>query len=436
MKLKTAKKSTKAKSEILDSSKSIKKDKKLLASPSANEEAVEHKKKKVRPVSSPNHEVQENVNGAKAKKLKTAKKLKAKTEAGLAVSSPQKHPQQNGAKEKNPKTAKKNKTHEEAELDDDEDNELAVSSPANNPKQKNVNGTKTKNSKTSEQNKPQKETEASSDSEVDDDEDIKPEDKQEESEKVKRGKEYSIFVGNLPTTTKASEVKEMFKKYGTILNTRARAYDGNKIMYKKELKNLKAINYYVRFSAKEEMESACEMNGQMVGENRIRVTPENKKQFGEVCSTVFVGNIYRGTTDNELYEFFGQVGEIEYVRQISNKCIAYVCFKKGVSIKKALKLDQTKLHNRPLRVQKIDINRSNVKKNKKGNLVKRNKTPGSTLGKNGAAGKPTTGEEGDFHGKVAEKKKKKKSTNAGKGSEKFKKGLAEKLKAAMVGKKQ
>lgn len=190
-----------------------------------------------------------------------------------------------------------------------------------------------------------------------------------------KGIECSVFIANLPSTIKKSELKALFNKYGTVKTTRFRTNDGQKIFFTKDKQKCSSLNAYVRFSTKEEMEKACEMNGKMVGEHRIRVCPEGKKQIGDVRSTVFVGNIRRGTTENELYDFFGQVGPIEYIRLIPLKFIAYVCFKKGVHMKRVLKMDQQKLNNRPLRIQLVDTQRTNVKLNKKGNLVKRRKVP-------------------------------------------------------------
>uniref|UniRef100_A0A182VXG3 RRM domain-containing protein n=1 Tax=Anopheles minimus TaxID=112268 RepID=A0A182VXG3_9DIPT len=262
--------------------------------------------------------------------------------------------------------------------------------------------------------------------------------KEESTEKkIKAGKEYSIFIANLPSTVKKSELRAMFNKYGTIKTTRFRTNDGQKIFFNKDKLQVPSLNAYVRFSSKEEMEKACEMNGQMVGEHRIRVCPGSKKQIGDVKSTVFVGNIRRGTTENELYDFFGQIGPIEFIRLIPLKFIAYVCFKKGVSMKRVLKMDQQKLNNRPLRIQPVDTKRTNVKVNKKGNLVKRRKSSKPQNTSSGDAAQAKESNDGkaqdDFHGNVSEtaNKKKNKRSKSGVGSAKHKKMLANKLKAAM-----
>ncbi|XP_050079348.1 RNA-binding protein 34 [Anopheles maculipalpis] len=245
-------------------------------------------------------------------------------------------------------------------------------------------------------------------------------------------KEYTVFIGNLPPTTKKSDLKAIFQKYGTIQTIRFRSNDGRIILYKTVLKDVPSLNAYVRFSSQEEQTRACEMNGQMVGENRIRVCPQDQKQIGNVKSTVFVGNIHKSTTENDLHEYFGRVGPIEYIRYLALKNIAYVCFEKGVSIKKALKLHQEKLNGRPLRIEPVDTQRTNVKVNKKGHLVPRKKLP--TKAKDGAGAQKNQKKAiNEFHGEVSEKKKGKKreSKKSGLGSAKARKLLANKLRAAM-----
>ncbi|XP_055533046.1 RNA-binding protein 34-like [Wyeomyia smithii] len=191
-------------------------------------------------------------------------------------------------------------------------------------------------------------------------------------EKHFRGTEHSVFVGNLPKATKKSAVKQIFKPFGKILTVRFRSLDGEVLLKKKDRETAKALNCYVRFETKEEAQAACTMNGHNFEGHHLRVSLQSQKQLGHHTSTVFVGNIHRDTTDNELYDFFSKVGDIEYVRQISGKYIGYVCFKKGVSIAKALKLNQQLLNGRPLRIMKVDQRHQNTRRNKKGNLLKKN----------------------------------------------------------------
>uniref|UniRef100_A0A1Q3EXI5 Putative rna-binding protein 34 n=2 Tax=Culex tarsalis TaxID=7177 RepID=A0A1Q3EXI5_CULTA len=279
--------------------------------------------------------------------------------------------------------------------------------------------------------------------EEDDGDDSKEDTKSDSAKEAKKstriqGPEYSVFVGNLPTTIKKGAIKKLFMPYGRILTIRFRTSDGVSLFKKKDRKEAKALICYVRFSSKEEAIAACAMNGQMVEENRIRVSLQTQKHLGHIASTVFVGNIHRKTTDNDLYDFFSRVGEIEYVRQISDKGIGYVCFKKGVSIAKAIKLNQQMLNGRPLRISKVDPNLQHKRKNKKGNLVDKRRPPVASgaakrVALKTAKSSKEKGQPTEFHGTVAKKQsggKKQKHHKKGGGAEYKKKILAQKLAAA------
>lgn len=294
---------------------------------------------------------------------------------------------------------------------------------------------KTKSAQTSEAPKPKPSPQSNSGTEVQDQ--LEKSFTEQGEENTLQAPEHTIFIGNLPVTVKKSDLKTLFKKYGTIRTIRFRTNNGRVVWDKKDLQDVPSLIAYVRFSSKEEMKAACEMNGQMVGTNRIRVSPQDQKQIGNVKSTVFVGNIRKGTTENELYEFFGRVGPIEYIRYLSMKNIAYVCFAKGVSIRKALKLHQEKLNDRPLRIGPVDTQRTNVKVNKKGHLVPRKRLPidpkKATDGDGGGAAAAANDANHEFHGTVSKKKNNKKriSHKSGVGSAKHRRMLASKLKAAM-----
>lgn len=261
--------------------------------------------------------------------------------------------------------------------------------------------------------------------------------KEEKTAKRFTGPEHSIFIGNLPNTVKKSTIKSLFNQYGKILTLRFRSSDGVTLFKRKDRKKAKALNCYIRFETKPEAQAACAMNGQLVEGNRIRVTVHTQKQMGHASSTVFVGNINHKTTDNELYDFFSRVGEIEYVRQIADRGIGYVCFKKGVSIAKALKLNQQLLNGRALRIMKVDPAKQHQRRNKKGNLVAKNRAGGAG-GKPPAADAKNRQQGGpnpkaptkDFHGSVAHNKMGKKHKTAKGGGDKKKKLLAQKLSAA------
>lgn len=411
------------------------------------------KKKKDKPLAVPLEKVAESaeVQVTKPKKKKKNKDKKVKTtEEGQKVAAPEevvgngksdgeKHKKKKKKKDKNaskPEKSPKPKAiavdndvvTSESESEGDEDDESAAMDKAN----QSILG---------------QDVNAGEDS-SDEDDDAKGKTadagKEETAKKSTRiqGPEHSVFVGNLPTTLKKGAIKKLFMPFGKILTIRFRTSDGVSLYKKKDRKEAKALICYVRFETKAEAQAACAMNGQTVEGNRIRVSMQTQKHLGHIASTVFVGNIHRKTTDNELYDFFSPVGEIEYVRQISDKGIGYVCFKKGVSIAKALKLNQQQLNGRPLRISKVDPNLQHKRKNKKGNLVdKRRPLPGSAA--TGAAKRVAykakqqeKGQSGEFHGEVAKKQSGKKQKLFKKGGADWKKKvLARKLTAAGGGQK-
>uniref|UniRef100_A0A182K1D0 RRM domain-containing protein n=1 Tax=Anopheles christyi TaxID=43041 RepID=A0A182K1D0_9DIPT len=220
----------------------------------------------------------------------------------------------------------------------------------------------------------------------------------EEQQKNSANKDYTVFIANLPKDMKDGKLRNLFSKYGYIVSLRFRTNTGKKIFNKKDLENVPSLIAYVRYGSKKDMMQACQMNGQMVGDNRIRVCPQDEKQIGDARSTVFVGNLHRAVTDNDLYELFSRAGEIAYVRLISAKYIAYVSFKDSSSVPKALKLNQANMNGREIRVSRISKEYSNVKVNKKGHAVPRNRLPanptGRTMGGN-------NGQAGNYHGKAA-----------------------------------
>lgn len=126
------------------------------------------------------------------------------------------------------------------------------------------------------------------------------------------------------------------------------------------------------------------------------------------------------------------------MRQISDKGIGYVCFKKGVSIAKALKLNQQLLNGRPLRISKVDPNLQHKRKNKKGNLVDKRRPVAATgavkrVAQKTAKSPQEKSQPTNYHGTVAKKqtggKKQKHHKKVG-GAEHKKKILAQKLAAA------
>lgn len=197
--------------------------------------------------------------------------------------------------------------------------------------------------------------------------------------KVKSIPECTIFVGNLPTNTKLKQLRQFYKPYGEIQSLRFRSENGKKVLNKSDRKKYASLNAYVAFKNKESALKAIQTNGALFKECHVRcnLAVEKQEKFGQnlnTKSTVFVGNIPFEVTDEQLYEYFStKCGAVDYVRRMPKKGIAFVCFKKGVPLIKALKLHDIDFEGRPLRIQKWESKDRIEKKAKKMKMKESNK---------------------------------------------------------------
>lgn len=205
--------------------------------------------------------------------------------------------------------------------------------------------------------------------------------------KPKTNPECTIFVGNIPTNTKLKSLKQFYNRFGEILSLRFRSENGKKVLNKTDRKKYGSLNAYVVFNDSESALKATDTNGELFKENHLRcnLVVEKQERFSQnlnTKSTVFVGNITFEANDEELYEFFSEkCGAIEYVRRIPKKGFAYVCFKAGVPLIRALKLNGESFQGRPLRVQKWESKDQMAKKEKRLNKKMAGKQFKSTGGK-------------------------------------------------------
>lgn len=193
----------------------------------------------------------------------------------------------------------------------------------------------------------------------------------ETPEKPKANPECTIFVGNIPTNTKLKTLKQFYTRFGEILSLRFRSENGKKVLNKTDRKKYASLNAYIVFKESESAQKATATNGEIFKENHLRcnLVVEKQERFTQnlnTKSTVFVGNITFEANDEELYEFFSEkCGAIEYVRRIPKKGFAYVCFKAGVPLIRAIKLNGEVFQGRPLRIQKWESKDQIAKKEKR-----------------------------------------------------------------------
>ncbi|KAJ3300249.1 Nucleolar protein 12 [Borealophlyctis nickersoniae] len=220
--------------------------------------------------------------------------------------------------------------------------------------------------------------------------------------------ERTIFVGNLPIA--ASEkagvkmLKSLFANHGALESIRFRsiAFADNAprkaaFINKQFHPERDSLNAYIVFKEKESVEKALAENGTLFMEKHIRVDKEGEeKDKHDVKRSVFVGNLTFDLDDEALWSFFSECGDIEYVRIIRDKAtnlgkgFGYVQFKDRASVGLALKLHETELNGRAVRISRCNKALSEVKKTKGASLEgERAQRPGSKpVGKSSGVKKP------------------------------------------------
>ena len=173
----------------------------------------------------------------------------------------------------------------------------------------------------------------------------------------KEEEKKTVFCGNIPNGPNVNEtrIKDIFSEYGSIKSVRFRTEAGKVIFSKKIRKDCKNFIAYVVFEKEEHAKKSIQLNGYKLLDNHLRVNmANNKKETFSNKGCIFVGNLLFDALETEIHEYFSQVGNIEYVRKIANKGIAYVSFSKGVNISKALKLNELPFKGRNLRISRCE----------------------------------------------------------------------------------
>ncbi|CAD5221235.1 unnamed protein product [Bursaphelenchus okinawaensis] len=177
----------------------------------------------------------------------------------------------------------------------------------------------------------------------------------------------TVFVGNLKVSEKRKTIEKLFKPYGEIEACYKRSLLGKtekltKKMFGTDEKLNKSVRdsfFFVRFVKAEDAQKALELNGTELEGRIIRVTLSNKKQV-DSSKSVFVGNLRREVTEQQLYDFVKEkMGAPESTRIVHDKFsgfgkgIGFITFKDSSQVPLALKLDGQPLKGRPVRITKI-----------------------------------------------------------------------------------
>lgn len=175
----------------------------------------------------------------------------------------------------------------------------------------------------------------------------------------------TVFCGNIPNESgiTKSKIKELFSQYGKIKTLRMRSETGNILFSHKNKKSCTSFNAYVVFETIEDAKKSLQLHGYKLMENHLRVNMANDKQKAfQTKGTVFAGNLPFDATEKEVHAFFGKIGEIDYVRIIPRKGIAYIAYRRGVSIINALKLNESEFQGRNIRVTRYESKPKQEKK--------------------------------------------------------------------------
>ncbi|XP_070806893.1 RNA-binding protein 34 [Pituophis catenifer annectens] len=184
--------------------------------------------------------------------------------------------------------------------------------------------------------------------------------------KEKLKNKRTLFVGNLPVSYTAQMLKAFFKDYGQIESIRFRslipaedAISKKMAAIKQKLHpNMKYVNAYVVFKEESAANNALKCNGTEITSGfHIRVDLASKSTCHDNKRSIFVGNLPYEIDDETLRNHFLECGNVTGVRIVRDrstgigKGFGYVLFETTDAVHLALKLNQSELQGRKLRVQ-------------------------------------------------------------------------------------
>ncbi|EPX72674.1 RNA-binding protein Nop12 [Schizosaccharomyces octosporus yFS286] len=183
--------------------------------------------------------------------------------------------------------------------------------------------------------------------------------------------EKTIFVNNLPSkiVLDKHEYKSFakhFRQFGQIKSIRFRSLAFSEFLPRKVAfleKKLHAerdtVNAYVVYDEASSARNALSLNATLFMDRHLRVDSVSHPMARDVKRCIFVGNLAFEAEEEPLWRYFGQSGEIEYVRIIRDpktnlgKGFAYIQFKEPLSVDKALLLNEKQMpEGRTLRISR------------------------------------------------------------------------------------
>ncbi|XP_006216535.1 RNA-binding protein 34 isoform X1 [Vicugna pacos] len=196
----------------------------------------------------------------------------------------------------------------------------------------------------------------------------------QEEERLKN--ERTVFVGNLPVTCNKKKLKSLFKEYGQIESVRFRSLIPAEGTLSKKLAAItrkvhpdqKNINAYVVFKDESAATRALERNGAQIADGfRIRVDLASESSSRDKRS-VFVGNLPYKIEESAVEKHFLDCGSVVAVRVVRDQVtgagrgFGYVLFENTDAVHLALKLNNSELMGRKLRVMR-SVHKGKLKQN-------------------------------------------------------------------------
>ncbi|NXD94110.1 RBM34 protein, partial [Chaetorhynchus papuensis] len=179
----------------------------------------------------------------------------------------------------------------------------------------------------------------------------------------------TVFVGNLPVTCTVQVLKSLFKKYGQIQSIRFRSLvcyqdlssNVSLLCSRHEVHpNAKFVNAYVVFKEECDAQKALKENGTEIASGfHIRVDTASKTSSHDNKRSVFLGNLSYDIRDDAVREHFHDCGDVVGVRVVRDrrtglgKGFGYVLFENTDAVHLALKLNNSVLMGRKIRVQRV-----------------------------------------------------------------------------------
>ncbi|KAI8055132.1 hypothetical protein BDF22DRAFT_741727 [Syncephalis plumigaleata] len=188
----------------------------------------------------------------------------------------------------------------------------------------------------------------------------------------------TVFVGNLPTAvlnkTEYRTFKKYFAEYGKVESIRFRSIAFSRPLARriafvsKQLhKERDTLNAYVVFDNETSATAALAANGAVLLDHHLRVDRATGSSRFDRKRCVFVGNLSFDAQEELLWRHFGDCGRIVNVRMVRDrksnvgKGFAYVEFEDKSAVGLAMRLHDSRLGTRTIRVQRcLDTRHNNA----------------------------------------------------------------------------